>query len=311
MHLLACNLITLQSFLNLNHQLLRSTSIKPVFHFSRIIPKHSLFLCFLSNDFGYFKFLDLKKNWKLALKLHWKDLCCCSNFEKCSNLYAYQQHLKRKCYGTLRYGWNGKQALIKDGLYIRFEILTLIIHMINIYTQFWLAKSCAIVSKYSAKKWNTMQISLTMAGIFSRFSIKIIYINPLSGNVPMKMCPASLLFYSVLCQTISLVRGRVLPLNELKLTISHVTYARMWLHNFSCVLFISNSMVSCAIWKNIQSCEFFKDFKLHLSFGLMQFWSSLRHGPMKILMHVFPNCTWNHTTTYTNILYIIFNFSII
>jgi hypothetical protein len=72
-----------------------------------------------------------------------------------------------------------------------------------------------------------MQISLTMAGIFSRFSIKIIYINPLSGNVPMKMCPASLLFYSVLCQTISLVRGRVLPLNELKLTISHVTYARM------------------------------------------------------------------------------------
>jgi hypothetical protein len=29
-----------------------------------------------------------------------------------------------------------------------------------------------------------MQISLTMAGIFSRFSIKIIYINPLSGNVP-------------------------------------------------------------------------------------------------------------------------------
>ena len=112
MPLLACNLITLQSFLNLNHQLFRSTSIKPVFHFSRIIPKHSLFLCFLSNDFGYFKFLDLKKNWKLALKLHWKDLCCCSNFEKCSNLYAYQQHLKRKCYhGTLRYGWNGKQAL--------------------------------------------------------------------------------------------------------------------------------------------------------------------------------------------------------
>jgi hypothetical protein len=187
--------------------------------------------------------------------------------------------------------------------------------MINIYTQFWLAKSCAIVSKYSAKKWNTMQISLTMAGIFSRFSIKIIYINSLKWQCacPMKMCPTSLLFYSFFkCQTILLVMGRVLPLNEFKLTILHVTYARMWLHNFSCVLFISNSMVSCAIWKNVQSCEFFKDFKLHLSFGLMQFWSSLRHSPMKIsLSACFPKLYWNHTTTYTNILYIIFNFSII
>ena len=220
----------------------------------------------------------------MALKQHWKDVCCCSNSEKCPNLYACQQHLKRKCYIwhiTIRLKW---KTGFKDGLYIiRFEILTLIIHMINIYTQFWLAKSRAIVSKYSAKKLNTMQISLTIAGIFSRFSIKMIYINPLSGNVPMKMCPTSLLFYSVLCQTILLVRGRVLPLNELKLTISHVTYAHMWLHNFSCVLFISNSMVSCAIWKNIQSCEFFKDFKLHLSFGLMQFWLSLRHSPMKII----------------------------
>jgi hypothetical protein len=101
---------------------------------------------------------------------------------------------------------------------------------------------------------------------------------------------SSLLFYSVLCQTILLVRGRVLPLNELKLTISHVTYACMWLHNFSCVLFISNSMVSCAIWKNIQSCEFFK---LHLTFGLMQFWLSLRHSPMKIIINSAVH-NWRH-----------------
>ncbi len=41
---------------------------------------------------------------------------------------------------------------------------------------------------------------------------------------------------------------------------------------------------------------FFKNFKLHLSFGLVQFRSCLTNS----LVHVFPNCTRNHTITYTN-----------
>ena len=41
-------------------------------------------------------------------------------------------------------------------------------------------------------------------------------------------------------------------------------------------------MVSRAIWKTYTR-EFFKDFKLHSSFGLVQFWSSLKNS----LVHVF------------------------
>ena len=64
---------------------------------------------------------------------------------------------------------------------------------------------------------------------------------------------------------------------------------------FSCILLISKSMFSRAIWKTCTR-EFFKDFKLHSSFGLVQFRSSLKNS----LVHVFfPNCTRNHTITYT------------
>jgi hypothetical protein len=48
----------------------------------------------------------------------------------------------------------------------------------------------------------------------------------------------------------------LLKLFIFKLTISHVTHARTWLHNFSCTLLISNSMVSCGIWKNTHSWVF-------------------------------------------------------
>ena len=48
----------------------------------------------------------------------------------------------------------------------------------------------------------------------------------------------------------------LLKLFIFKLTISYVTHARTWLHNFSCTLLISNSMVSCGIWKNTHSWVF-------------------------------------------------------
>ena len=75
----------------------------------------------------------------------------------------------------------------------------------------------------------------------------------------------------------------------------------MWpTHGHDCIFFwsillISNSMVSRGIWKNIHSWVF-KDFKLHSSFGLVQFWSSLKNS----LVHVFPklHSKW-HTITYT------------
>ena len=44
--------------------------------------------------------------------------------------------------------------------------------------------------------------------------------------------------------------------NILKWSISHVTYAWTWLHNFSCILLLSNSTVSRGIWKNIHSWVF-------------------------------------------------------
>ena len=52
---------------------------------------------------------------------------------------------------------------------------------------------------------------------------------------------------------------------------------------FPSILLISNSTVSRGIWKNIHSW-LFRDFKLHSSFGLVQFWSSLKNS----LVHVFP-----------------------
>ena len=42
-------------------------------------------------------------------------------------------------------------------------------------------------------------------------------------------------------------------------------------------------MFSRAIWKKTYTREFFKDFKLHSSFGLVQFRSSLKNS----LVHVF------------------------
>ena len=54
---------------------------------------------------------------------------------------------------------------------------------------------------------------------------------------------------------------------------------------FSCILLISNSMFSRAIWSFSRefSSEFFKDFKLQSSCGLVQFRSSLKNS----LVHVF------------------------
>ena len=40
---------------------------------------------------------------------------------------------------------------------------------------------------------------------------------------------------------------------------------------FSCIFLIRNHMISSAIWKQYVLLNFFKDHKLHTSYGLVQF----------------------------------------
>jgi hypothetical protein len=106
-------------------------------------------------------------------------------------------------------------------------------------SQFWLAKNFAIFYKYSAKKWNTVQILLDYK------------IQPFLAEKNTKKFK-----HLQVTKWLAFLVDFLLKVFILKLTISHVTCARMRLHTFHVYYWISNSMVSRAIWKNIHSWVF-------------------------------------------------------
>ena len=144
-------------------------------------------------------------------------------------------------------------------------------------SQFWLAKNFAIFYKYSAKKWNTVQILLDYK------------IQPFLAEKNTKKFK-----HLQVTKWLAFLVDFLLKVFILKLTISHVTCARMRLHTFHVYYWISNSMVSRAIWKNIHSWVFQR-----LQIALVLWTRAILIVFEKLTRALFfPNCTRNHT--YTN-----------